>query len=593
MGKMPKSDDERWNLTAGQLEIWHAQKLAPDSSLYNVGEYLEINGDLDVGLFEVALRLTMREAEAFRVRLCEDGELPRQYVHESDDWQLNFVDVSAAEDPHAAAREWMHEDMRRPVEFSGGCLFTMALFKAGPEKFFWYYRAHHIAVDGFSGAVTAARQAQIYTLLLGRRSPAEGALEPLSVLLESEAGYRSSPELQGDREFWLNALSGIPRAASISGHQARRVPRLPTRNTLDISLEDATRLSAAARRARTSLSGLLVAAAGIYLHRSTGEEDIVLGLAVLGRTGQRQRAIPGMTANVLPIRLRICHETSFDDLVRQVSGTVGRALEHQRYRFEDMRRDLRLPDNDSLFSVVVNIMAFDFAMMFGSCSVVNHNLISTPVSDLRISVYGSPADGSMQMALEVSPELYDKASGRDMSRHLRRILGWAEGAEPGGRVGHAQIMSGAERAQIVRGWNDTARQVPAGTLPELFEAAAARTPDAVAVACGDAAVSYAQLDAAAGRLARVLVAAGAGPETVVAVVMDRSVALVTALLGVLKAGAAYLPVDPGYPAGRITAMLGDADPVAVIASQASVPDLPALPGVAVLVAGSAELGGEL
>jgi len=357
MGKMPKSDDERWNLTAGQLEIWHAQKLAPDSSLYNVGEYLEINGDLDVGLFEVALRLTMREAEAFRVRLCEDGELPRQYVHESDDWQLNFVDVSAAEDPHAAAREWMHEDMRRPVEFSGGCLFTMALFKAGPEKFFWYYRAHHIAVDGFSGAVTAARQAQIYTLLLGRRSPAEGALEPLSVLLESEAGYRSSPELQGDREFWLNALSGIPRAASISGHQARRVPRLPTRNTLDISLEDATRLSAAARRARTSLSGLLVAAAGIYLHRSTGEEDIVLGLAVLGRTGQRQRAIPGMTANVLPIRLRICHETSFDDLVRQVSGTVGRALEHQRYRFEDMRRDLRLPDNDSLFSVVVNIMA--------------------------------------------------------------------------------------------------------------------------------------------------------------------------------------------------------------------------------------------
>ena len=592
MGKMPTSDGERWDLTAGQLEIWQAQKLAPDSSLYNVGEYLEINGDLDVGLFEEALRLTIREVEAFRVRLCEDGELPQQYIHESDDWQLDFVDVSGAEDPHVTAREWMQEDMRRPVDFQGR-LFSVALFKAAPEKFFWYYRAHHVAVDGFSGSLIAARQAQIYTSLAVGRSPAAGALEPLSVLLESEAEYRNSAEFQGDREYWLDALSDIPQAASISGWQARRIPRLPTRNTLDLSPEEATRLSTASRRVRTSLSGLLVAAAGIYLHRCTGEEDIVLGLTALGRSGRRQRAIPGMTANVLPIRLRIGQETSLDDLMRQVSRAVGDALKHQRYRFEDMRRDLRLPDNDSLFSVIVDIMAFDFTMQFGNCSIVPHNLISSPVSDLRISVYGNSADGGMQVELEVNPDLYDKASGRDISRRFRRILGWVEGAEPGGNVGHAPIMSGAERRQIVQGWNDTARQVPAVTLPELFQARAALVPDAIAVTSGSARLSYRELNGQANRLARALVARGAGPETVVAVAMDRSAALVVALLAVLKAGAAYLPVDPGYPAQRIASMLGDSDPVAVIASQASVQALPARLGVPVLVTGTPQLAGEL
>ena len=287
---MPASAGERWDLTAGQLEIWHAQKLGLDSSLYNTGEYLEIIGDLDVGLFETAALLTFREAEGARIRICQDDELPQQYVYEPGDWQLNVVDFSAGADPQATARKWMQDDMRHPVNFEGW-LFSSALFKVGPERFLWYYRAHHIAIDGFSGAIIAARQAQIYTLLLAGRSPAEGALEPISVLLESEAEYRNSPELDSDREFWIGALSDVPQAVSLNGQQIRRIPQLPTRNMLELDPDHATRLSAAARRVRTSLSGLLVAASAIYLHRWTGEEDIVLGLSALGRTG-RQRGDP-------------------------------------------------------------------------------------------------------------------------------------------------------------------------------------------------------------------------------------------------------------------------------------------------------------
>src|SRR3954463_364829 len=168
---MHASEDGCWDLTAGQLEIWQAQQLSPDSSLYNVAEYLEISGRIDIELFEAALRITIREAEAMRIRLRGNAGLPQQYVSESTDWELRVVDVSAAEDPHAAAKQWMQKDMRSPVDFHGGCLFSEALFKVGPDRFFWYHRAHHIAIDGFSGSIIAARQAEIYTSLLAGRSP--------------------------------------------------------------------------------------------------------------------------------------------------------------------------------------------------------------------------------------------------------------------------------------------------------------------------------------------------------------------------------------------------------------------------------------
>ena len=582
---MPASDGERWGLTAGQREIWYAQELAGDSSLYNIGEYLEIRGDLDVGLFEAALRIAVREAETVRVRLCEDGGLARQFVHDSDDWQFPVVDVSAAADPHATATEWMRQDMRRPVDFFGDWLFTIALFKAGPERFFWYHRAHHIAMDGFSGSLFAARVARVYATLLAGRSPADSALEPVSVLLESDARYRESAEFGQDREFWLNALAGIPRAASISGRQVRRVPRLPSREVLDLGAGDAARLRAAARRAGMGLGRFVVVAAAVYLHRWTGGDDIVLGLPVLGRTGRRECAIPGMMANVVPIRLRVRHETSLGDLAGQLSGAVRGALKHQRYRFEDMRRDLGLPDSDSLFSVYINVMAFDYGTAFGDCPAVPHIVNDTPVTDVRIAVYGSVAGGGVQLALEVNPDLYDEAAGRDISRRFRGVLEWAEWAEPGGRVGDAPIMSGAERRQVVQGWNGSGAVVPAGTLPELFAAAVAARPDAVAVACEGVMVSYARLDAAAAGLARVLTGSGVGPEQLVAVVMDRSAGLVAALVGVLKAGAAYLPVDPAYPAARIAFMLADARPAVIIASAEAARGLEAPAGVPVLVAG--------
>src|ERR1039457_346083 len=571
---MSGSEGEHRKLMAGQLGVWFAQQLSPDDPVYNIGEYLEINGDLDVDLLEVALRHTVSEVEAFHLRFCGDGEALRRFVARSGDWPLHVIDVSSAVDPRAAAEDWMWADMRRPVALREGPLFAHAVFKVGPGRFFWYQRCHHIALDGLSGRIIAARQAPVYTSLLAGRPASGGPLEPVSVLIDADSSYRASAHFEHDREFWRDVLSDFPDVASISGRQVPRARGMSVRQMKDIDSGSAADLRVTVRRLRTNVAGLMIAAAAIYLHRTTGADDIVLGVPVLGRTGTRQREIPGMTSNILPIRLMVCRGTSLEELVRQTSKTVRNALRHQRYQHVDIRKDLRLVDGGSLFGLIINVMSFDYTIQFGDCTAISHNLSNGPVDDVEISVYDRSADGSLQVAFDVNPDLYSAESGKDIARRFESILNWVRVASPADYVGQAGVLDEGERERILAGWNDTAVPVPAVTVAGLFEARAARCPDAVAVVSGDAWVSYGELEERAGRLAHYLRAVGAGAESVVGLCLERGPEMITAVLAVWKAGAASLPLDPDYPVERLAFMLADSQVSVVVSHRPPAAGLP-------------------
>jgi amino acid adenylation domain-containing protein len=574
---------------AGQLAIWVAQQLGPDAAAYNIAEYLEIHGDLDAGLFEVALRQTIGEADAYHLSFDGDGEGLRQRVALSAGWPLHVVDVSGASDPRAAAEQWMRADLGRPVDLRRGPLFTQALLRAGPRHFFWYQRCHHIAVDGLGGQLIAARLARVYTSLLPGGPPPGPPLGGLSTLLDADDSYHASGDFGRDREFWRAALPDFHEAASVSGRPAPAAGRIPLRHGRDLDPAGAAGMRASARRLRTSVGGLMIAAAAIYLHRMTGARDVVLGVAVLGRPTDL-RGTPGMTSNILPIRLTLDRRTSLADLTRQAARAVRAALRHQRYQQVYIRRDLNLVDGGAPFGLVVNVMPFDYALRFGDCTVAARNLSNGPVDDIEISVCDRSADGSIQLAVDANPDLYGTATASGIARRFCRVLDWLATAAPEHTAGRAPILDPAERRQVLASWNDTTRAMPAGTLPGLFEAQAAASPEATAVVFRDEAVSYGELNARANRLARLLVSRGVGPESIVAVALERSVELMVSLLAVLKAGGAYLPVDPGYPAERIAFMLADAGPAAVIAAG---PVGGAAAEVPVLVAGEPELAARL
>ncbi|MFC3576802.1 condensation domain-containing protein, partial [Streptomyces yaanensis] len=478
---MVASEHELQELMSGQLGVWYAQQFAPASPAYTIGDYTELRGDLDVDLFVDALRRALDEADGYRLRITVENGIPRQYVGRSDEYPIEVLDLRAETDPRAAAEQWIHADVDRPVDLSDGWLSAQTVLRLADDHAIWYQRAHHIAIDGTSLSAFANRLAEIYTGLLEGRASSDGALAPVTVLMETDRDYRESEERGRDRDFWLDLLSGAPEPAGWRGRQARRLANRPVQHLEEIGAPDADGLKAAARRLKTNFAGLVIAATAAYRHQVTGAQDIVLGVAVNGRTLRREFGIPGMTANIMPVRLRMTQESTVADLLRQTAHAVRQGLRHQRYQYTDIMTDLGLVGGGPLYDVVVNVVLAEHPERFGNCSASWTGLYTGPVDDLRIDVYHGSAAGGMETAVELNRDLHGDDEGADISRHFLRVLNWFAAASPEDSIGGVELLDAAELERVLVEWNDTDAVVPAGTLPGLFAGQVARTPDAVAV----------------------------------------------------------------------------------------------------------------
>ncbi|WP_062428330.1 non-ribosomal peptide synthetase [Herbidospora daliensis] len=549
---------EPQELTSAQLGLWYAQEVAGDAGLYNVGEYLEFAG-LDAGLLAAALRHVMDRTDAYRLRFDVADGIPRQRVDPAAGIPVHVADLSGEPDPFAAAAAWMRADLERPVDLADGPLYGCAVFDLGDGRVIWHHRPHHLILDGHGVAAVVGRVAETYTALLAGAEPPDFPTLPAAALAAADRAYRDSPEQALDRRFWLDVLAGAEeRPADDRPHPGTRL-----RATTDLDSERAGRLRDAARRLRTSLAGLVMAAAALYHHRDTGARDVVLGLPVLGRAGREERLVPGVTTNVMPLRLALAPGLTVAELVQRTGEAIKAGVRHQRYRHEDLARDL---GHAALFDLNVNMLGYDYPAFGPSVPRVRNHTIG-PVRNQQINVY----DRGPGAGLEISADLNDRRFGpgtpdRVLDRFVR-VLTWLCAAAPEERIGRVRLHGGAVALE-------EARPVPGATAPELFHAQVDRAPDAPAVVSDAGTLSYADLDARANRLAHHLSASGVRRESVVAVVMNRGADLVTSLLAVVKAGAAYLPIDPRQPLERTARMLADSGAVVLLTESAVLDDLP-------------------
>ncbi len=559
-------------LTAAQAGVWYGQQVDPANPIYNTGDWLEIHGEIDPRLFERALRLACAEADGLHVRFAETPDGPRQFPVPRDGWPLPLIDVSAEPDPLAAATAWMRADLARPVDPGEGPLFGMALLRAGAGHWIWYQRAHHIVMDGLGGALFVRRAAEVYDALLAGEPHAAGAPGSAFDLVAEDLAYRAGADFAADREFWTAKLAGAPEPVGPSGRRARMSHGF-ARRTWRLDADTARGQREAARALGVGRPAWTIAAVAAYVQRLTGARDLTLGLPVAARGTPAARSTPAMTANVLPLRLAFGPATTVAELVRLVSAEARQALRHQRYRTEDMRRDLsRSGHGGALFGPVVNIMPIEGSPAVGGHPTTAHNLSNGPVEDLAFVVYEEP-DGSLRINLNANPALYDAAA---LAGHERRFTGFLAGlaqAAPDTRVGALEVLSAAERELLLGEFAGTGPVAAAGrTVPELFAAQVARTPDAVAVTSAGGSLGYAALDAASARVAERLTVLGAGPGTVVALALPSGTAAVTALLGVLRSGAACLPLDLTHPAPRLEHLLADSGAGLLVHAEGAAPE---------------------
>ncbi|MFD7841139.1 amino acid adenylation domain-containing protein, partial [Streptomyces sp. NPDC059761] len=548
---MSEARVQRWSLSAAQSGIWFAHQMDRTRQKYKIAEYIEIHGPVNAGHFETACRQLVRDVDVLWMRSV-DRDGGHMVVDLDSEPSLAITDFSGESAPEEAAQEWMREEVGRPLDLEVGPLYRISLIKIAEERHIMCHWYHHIVIDGYTRGLIVQRLADVYTALVEGTSYGDSGLGSLRDLYAEDEEYRASPDLAQDRAFWLGKMADRPAPIRLDGRPDGDHAGAPfIRRTAFVSQAEVDGLRETARGMRTHLSTLLMAAAAVYCHKITGERDVVLSLPVGARTTPLSRISPGMASNVLPLRVSVRPEQSLEEAIVALVPEVRSALKHQRYRHEDLRRELGLGAGDEgILGPAVNIMLFDHEQLFAGHSTTVHNIALGPVDHLSVAIYDRGHGRGWRVDFDADPALYGP---NDIDGHQRRFLRMLGDlvAHPDRAVGDLDLLTAGERRALLEEWRGVGGVVPEGSLAELFEAQAARTPDAVAVVSDDGETTYEQLNARANRLAHRLVGLGVRRETPVALLLERSVEVVVAALAVVKAGGTYVPIHGSFPPDRV------------------------------------------
>ncbi|SOD64434.1 AMP-binding enzyme, partial [Streptomyces zhaozhouensis] len=544
----------RHALTDAQSEVWLAQQLDPGSAHYNVGVRLDFSAPVDPEILAAAVDRALADTAAMRCRFGLDGGDPHQVPLAPDETPLRLLELPGHQPEDVDA--WIRRDLADPLDLLADQLQRYTLLTLADGRHILYLRYHHILLDGFSLILHLRRLAEIYSALAAGRECPPPAFGDLADLVRDERAYRASGQYREDRAYWLDSLSDHPDPVSLGGRFAPSAPSV-LRRTAELSASQAAALRGTARRGQAPWSLAVIAATAAFLHGMTSRDDLMLALPVTARTGRTALTTPGMTANELPLRLRVRPSMSFAELLEATAEQTSRAVRHHRFRGEELRRELGVTAPEALRGPMVNIVSYQDELAFGEVTAKIGRPSRNRARDLNLIFSGAP-HGGVRMDLDANPNVYDEDQLASLQDRFLRFVHTVttDGDRPLGRL---NLLTPEERRQLPALWSGpTTNATPPVDVVALFEERAAAAPDAIALVDANEQGSYGELNARANQIARWLREQGAGPERFVAVDMPRGVEAVTALLGVLKSGAAYLPLDPDYPAERTTHILTDA-----------------------------------
>ncbi|WP_215543874.1 non-ribosomal peptide synthetase [Amycolatopsis sp. CA-230715] len=563
--------------------LFHAQYDENDVDVYTIQMVFDLEGVLDSERLRESVRALLRRHRNLGAGFWTEGLdrpvqfIPAEVTAEIDERDLSGLDTRSRE---AELGDLLERDRLRRFDLTDPPLLRFTAIRCGPGESRLVLTAHHILLDGWSTPVLVG---ELFGLYLGTELPRP---TPYRDYLEWLAGLD-----RGESErIWRAALSGLSEATLLTASENRRTARIPEELTVDLDEETATALTAMAREHGLTVNTVVQGAWAILLGWLTGRGDVVFGTTVSGRPP----AVPGVETmvglfiNTLPVRARPRPDRSVLSLLAELQEEQARLSGHQHLGLAEIQR---LAGFGELFDTVTifenyPIGAAPTADEAGDLALTGLTGREATHYPLALSIVPGPASWRLRLAYRA--DLFGRADVGDLLDRLVRILG-AAAADPLTPLGRLDLLSAGERERVLVTPNDTTRENPAGSVAELIEGAVARTPDASAVA---GALTYRELNLRANRLARMLIARGAGPERVVALALPRTADLVVAVLAVLKSGAAYLPVDPDHPAARVAYLLDDADPVLVLTVAELAPAIPGA-GTPVLAVDDAAVVAEL
>jgi amino acid adenylation domain-containing protein len=553
-------------LSFAQQRLWFLHELEPTSSFYNVPIAVRLRGRLQLDAMKRTLNDIVRRHESLRTSFPTIDAQPVQSIAPTLALDLALIDLSTLredEREHEAQRR-ATEEARVPFNLAMGPLMRASILRLDAEDHVLLVTMHHIVSDGWSMGVLIREVGALYRAFI------EGEPSPLAELPVQYADFAvwqrrwlAGEVFETHLRYWKRQLGGELPVLNLPTDKPR--PEMQSfrgsSQSLQLPLQVIEALNALAQREGVTLFMLLLAAFKALLARYTEQSDIVIGSPIANRNRVELEGLIGFFVNTLALRTDLSGNPTFRELTGRVRAVALEAYAHQDMPFEQLVEQLqpeRTMSRNPLFQVMFqmeNTPKEELPLPGLVLSPVEVERVTTQF-DLSFDVMEN--DEGLVVVAEYSTDLFNSAT---ISALLRRWQILLEGivANPEARLDELPLLTDTERAKLLRGWNETRREFPAErSLQELFEAQVAARPDASAVVAGKEQLTFADLNRRANQLAHFLAARGTGPESVVGLCVERSAQMIVALLGILKTGGAYLPLDPSLPRERLAFMLEDA-----------------------------------
>lgn len=563
----PVPHENDYELSHAQKRLWVLDKLTPGTSSYNVGSAYIIEGKLDKEAFSKAFVTLVQSHESLRtVFMNIDGE-PRQKIidPETSIFTVEYISLADSQEPESLLREYIESDMALPFDLEKGPLLRATLISLPGERYAFIFNIHHIICDGWSMAILIEQIISLYTAFV---SGSYSLAAPLKIQYKDYAAWQNKQiqnnSLSSHASYWQKQFSDIPSVLDLPTDRSR-----PARLTYGGSVESFKvdkdllyNLEELSRKEGSTLFMLLVAAVNVLLHRYTSKEDLIVGTPIAGRYHSDLEQQIGFYVNSLPLRTRLKPDMSFRALLREVKDTMLDSYKHQVYPFDKLIDDLKIERNlnrSPLFDVMV--VLHNNEKDKSTDGIQSLKLQSIPVkqviSKFDLSFNFREGNDKLETTIEYSTDLFDEWRIKQMCVHLHMILKHIS-EEPAVTLKNIQLLSEKENHYLLNEFNDTSCIYPSDkTIIDFFEAQVKHTPDKVAIIFGNNSWSYAELNRKASQIAALIISRDVKKGEVVGIMVKRSLEMMAGILGILKAGAAYLPIDSNDPEERIANMFSD------------------------------------
>lgn len=551
---MKNYERDYYKLTHPQKRIWYIDKVNTNSPLHNIGGCLNINESVDVDVMRQTLNIIIKSNDGLRLRFSEKNDQPVQYLQEFENENIDFLDFTNYENPKKAHEKWSEDLFKRSFNLEDNKLYYFAIYKISEKQYGVLLNIHHIISDGWSITLIEKQICEIYRRLINKEDLSIDKRYSYLDFIYEEEQYLNSERFLKNKNFWKEKFNDVPEeflyktSSSLEGK----------RQSFSINSELSSKIKGFGDSKKCSLNTFFIAMLLMYINKITYKNDLVIGTPVFNRTGNAQKNMVGMFTSTVPFRFKIDSKANIEDLIKLINRELKLCFLNQKYPYDILIRDLDLSKSgyDSIFKMCVNYYNSKYSNDLNGIDVdVNEYYCGNQSYSLQLTVK-EWENSNITLNFDYKTQEYTEEQIKTMYESIINIINQVLDNE-NLTVSDIKLVSKEDSKYKVYDLNSTDSEYPKKTVYELFEEQVRKCPDKVAAEFKQKVLTYKELNEKANQLANHLREKGIDKKSTVSIMETHSIELLISILGVLKTGACYLPIDPSYPVERINYMLED------------------------------------